>query len=361
VSTALPKDKGSMRAYVETVRDALSRHAPGIETEVVEIAVADTPSVLVRGLGVAAQHWRARRARRLAPDLWHVLDGSQAHVSRALGSTPVVITVHDVIPQLQDRGHFPGVPPLGRAARLFWQANGRALRLAPALACVSTSSAVDVQREFGVSQSSCHLVPLTLRPSIRALLASSEAPARSPGLVVHVGNNGFYKNRRGVLEIFALLHEDVGRRLLMAGPAPDSTLVNLVESLRIGNRVEWLVDPDDATLARIYREASLMLFPSHYEGFGWPVLEAMAFGLPLVCSNAGSLPEVVGDAAIMHPPSDHAAFAASATRLLGDTGFAATGSAKGLFRADAFSMERFASRLLETYAAALQTSEKSAA
>lgn len=350
-----------MRAYVETVQDALARHAPEVETEVLELAGEARNGLLGRGVGVATQHWRARRARRRAPDLWHVLDGSQAHVASAFGSVPVVVTVHDLIPQLQDRGFFTGVPPLGRAARMFWRTNGRALRRASALACVSEASAIDAQREFGVEPGRCHFVPNALRSSIRRQVEIRTGQGRLPGVVLHVGNNGFYKNRRGVLEVFSLLDVAVATQLRMAGPAPSRDLLEVVQERGIGSRVEWLIDPDDVVLAQNYREASLLMFPSRYEGFGWPVLEAMAFGLPVVCSDGGSLPEVVGDAASTHPWSDHYGLAASAAELLTNPGAAASASERGLRRAADFTAERLTSGLLETYSAALGRAGRSAA
>jgi alpha-1,3-rhamnosyl/mannosyltransferase len=96
-----------------------------------------------------------------------------------------------------------------------------------------------------------------------------------------------------------------------------------------------------------------MLFPSQYEGFGWPVLEAMTFGLPVVCSNAGSLPEVVGEAGPTHSPSDLAAFCSSARQLLTKPEAASAASARGRERAARFSTEHFAKSLLQTYSAAL--------
>jgi glycosyltransferase involved in cell wall biosynthesis len=341
-----------MRAYVDTVCAALAHHAPGLRMEVIELAGGAPKGFWGRGIGIAAQHWRARRARGGAIDLWHVLDGSQAHLARAFGSAPVVVTVHDVIPRLQDCGRFPGVPPLGRASRLFWRANGRALRLASALACVSAASARDVQRECGAASSRCHLVPLALRPSLRSELCIQPAE-RSKGVVLHVGSNSFYKNRRGVLRIFSRLNRQVAMKLWMAGAAPDRELLALVDQLGIGDRVSWVIDPEDAELARRYGTASLMLFPSRYEGFGWPVLEAMAFGLPVVVSDAGSLPEVVGPAAPTHRPDDHDAFVSSVESLLSNSEAAAAASARGLQRAAEFTEAALASRLLATYSAAL--------
>jgi glycosyltransferase involved in cell wall biosynthesis len=361
VSTAQASDRGSMRAYVDAVKDALSSFAPQIDTEVVELAPGAVDGVLSRAVGVAAQHGRARRSRRHAPDLWHVLDGSQAHVASALGDAPVVVTVHDLIPHLQDVGRFNGVPQQGWAARLFWRANARAWRRASAIACDSAVSARDAQTQFGVLPQRCRVVPLALRPSIRNELQDNSPIERLPGIVLHVGNNGFYKNRQGAIEIFSHLDAGVGEMLWMAGPAPSPELRELVDRLGLAERVTWLVDPEDPLLAKCYREASLMIFPSRYEGFGWPVLEAMAFGLPVVCSDSGSLPEVVGDACPCHPVDDFRAFADAATILLRQSGAAIEARERGLRRAAEFTVERFASGLVATYADALSRGRKSVA
>jgi glycosyltransferase involved in cell wall biosynthesis len=361
VSTAIASDKGSMQAYVDAVRDALSTFAPEVETEVVELAGEASGGLLARALAVARQHWRARRASRRAPDLWHVLDGSQAHLASALGSAPVVVTVHDLIPRLQDIGRFAGVPRLGWASRWFWRANARAWRKASALVCDSAASAHDAQAQFAVPPGACRVVPLALRPSIRKELEAGGAPTRRQGIVLHVGNNGFYKNRRGAIEIFSRLDPAVARGLWMAGPAPDRHLLELVQDLGIVERVRWLVDPEDRELAQCYREASVLLFPSRYEGFGWPVLEAMAFGLPVVCSNAGSLPEVIGETSPSYPADDPGAFADAAMALLTQPQLAAEAAARGLRQAAGFSTHRFASGLLATYAEVLLQGRKSAA
>jgi glycosyltransferase involved in cell wall biosynthesis len=350
-----------MRAYVEAVQDALASHAPQIDATIVEIPASSSTRLLSRGLGAAAQHWGARRARVNSPDLWHVLDGSQAHVAKALVGTPVVVTVHDLIPHLQDVGRFPGVPRLGWAARWFWQANARAWRRASAVACDSVASARDAQEQFGVSPERCRVVPLALRPSIRGELHVGVAPDRQRGIVLHVGNNGFYKNRKGAIEVFSRLEPGVGTALWMAGPAPDRSLLQLVHKLGLEGRVCWLVDPEDPALARCYREASLMIFPSRYEGFGWPVLEAMAFGLPVVCSDAGSLPEVVGDVSPTHRADDLQGLAQAATKLLTQQQAAAAAREAGLRRAAEFTVERFASGLVATYADALSRGRKSVA
>jgi glycosyltransferase involved in cell wall biosynthesis len=352
VSTAAIGERGSMRAYAELVQTALARHAPAVQLELLELSPAQARGRWSRRWAFAGQHVRARRARRRAPDLWHVLDGSRAHVAGAFGGEPVVITLHDVIPWLQDRGECAGVPPLGTAARLLWRANGRALRKAAALACVSASSARDAQRVFAVPAAHCHLAPLALRESLARLANEADAWPREP-VVLHVGGDGFYKNREGVLQVFSRMsHPDA--RLVMAGAPPSEAQLRLVEALGISGRVQWLPDADDETLARLYGSATALLFPSRYEGFGWPVLEAMAFGAPVVASSAGSLPEVLGGGVEQFAPEDHAGMARALDRLFADPAEAQRQSAQGRVRAAAFNERAFAQNILAAYAAACQ-------
>jgi glycosyltransferase involved in cell wall biosynthesis len=350
VSTAATSERGSMRAYADLVRSALGRHAPGIDAELLELSPTPARGRWSHRWAFASQQWRARRARHLKPELWHVLDGSRAHVAGAFGRAPVAITVHDVIPWLQDQGEFTGVPPLGNAARLLWRANGRALRQAGALICESECSARDAQRAFSVSAALFHLAPLPLRSKLLELAANASARPRDP-LVLHVGGDGFYKNREGVLQVFSRLARPEAR-LVMAGAPPSAAQLRLVDTLGIGARVQWLADAEDATIADLYSRATALLFPSRYEGFGWPVLEAMAFGLPVIASNAGSLPEVLGDSVEQFAPEDHKGMANALERLFADPAEAKRQAEHGRARAGSFSERAFAENILAAYAAA---------
>jgi len=352
LSTAATDAPGSMRAYADTLVHCLGRHAPGIELELVELQPKVARGNLERRWQSISQPWRARRLRQ-RPHLWHVLDGSRACLAGQLPGAPVVVTVHDIIPWLQDQGRFPGQPKLGAAARRWWQGNARGLRAASLSICDSENSAGDIQQAFGLRAESCPVVPLPLRPSMAA--ASLHTPqARRTGCVLHVGNNAFYKNRAGALRIFARIDPSQATELLMAGPRPGSDLLQLAATLGIEARVRWLADPDDDTLAEAYRSASLLLFPSLYEGFGWPVLEAMAFGLPVVCSNVGSLPEVLADPALAIDPADEPAFARAVSRLLDSPQAAADSARCGLLRAAEFGEARFARSMEDCYRRALR-------
>ena len=119
----------------------------------------------------------------------------------------------------------------------------------------------------------------------------------------------------------------------------------LAEAEKHDDRVRFLGFVDDADLPALYRHAALFAFPSLYEGFGFPVLEAMACGVPVVCSNGSSLPEVAGDAALLVDPLDTGALAEALARALEDTGLRQEMIARGLAQAARFTWERAARRL----------------
>jgi glycosyltransferase involved in cell wall biosynthesis len=166
---------------------------------------------------------------------------------------------------------------------------------------------------------------------------------------MHVGNNAFYKNRQGVLRIFARVEPELARRLLMAGPPPDAALRALARDLRIEDRVEWRENPEDEELAESYLGADVLLFPSIYEGFGWPVLEAMNFGLPVVASDSGSLPEVVGTGGSFLPVIDEAGFVEAVEQLLASPALRGDFARRGRDQAQRFDGARFARNIRDAY------------
>jgi len=356
VSTASVGSPGSMRAYAETLMEAMAKHTPGLAPEMVELDPLPAQGAWGRRVQTLVMPARAYMQRGRSPDLWHVLDGSRAYIARALGPAPTVVTVHDVIPWLQAKGRFPGAPSLGTAASGLWCANGRELRRAARLICVSSCTARDALQEFGSAAEKTHVVRHPLRTGMASRSQVPSDVPRSGGIVLHVGNNGFYKNRDGVLRIFARLDPGLAQRLVMVGPGPTEDLLRVAQALGLADRVEWCADPDDDVLAGLYRRCSVLLFPSVYEGFGWPVLEAMSFGLPVVVSNGGSLGEVVGGAADCLSLEDTTGFVSAVDRLLGSPELAAAASSRGLDRAQEFSSAEFARRMREMYLGAIAES-----
>ncbi len=354
VCTAPIGAPGSMSAYREVLMAALSEFAPQIEVETVQL-----------GLPPSAGRWRQRwhtmsmpfaLYRRSPPDIWHILDGSRAYVGFGLRSAPVVITAHDVIPVLQAARAFPGAPRVGHAARWMWQVNAAAIRRSERVICVSQSTANDLRQSFGLGSAELPVIGLPVRTTLMQFAGDYQTAARDKGRILHVGNNSFYKWREQALKVFARLPGHC--RLTMIGPRPPRELVTLVSSLGVDGRVSFVEEPSDRELAEHYLRTELLIFPSRYEGFGWPVLEAMSFGVPVVASNRGSLPEVVGDAAETLDPDDLDQFAAAACRLLECPVAWQRASARAWKRAQCFAIRDFALAMAGQYRAVAKPSTR---
>ena len=142
---------------------------------------------------------------------------------------------------------------------------------------------------------------------------------------------------------------DCAAQLLIAGGRGWLYQDIFAEAEKHGDRVRPLGFVDDADLPAMYRNAVLFAFPSLYEGFGLPVLEAMACGVPVVCSNASSLPEVAGDAALLVNPHDTNELAEAMARVLEDADLRQAMVARGLAQAAQFTWERAARQLLAAF------------
>jgi glycosyltransferase involved in cell wall biosynthesis len=354
---------GSMREYVELVEEALSGPSlrPPLRVVRVDLAlpprlVAWIPRWLQAWANVGYVTWAARRLRHVRADVVHIADGSHSYVMRACGGRPVVVTVHDMIPHLRLLGRF-GVPRASPLARYRLSRTVVALKAASRLITVSATTADDLALIARTPISRMRVVPIALTRTARALLASSPVDwvarrAEDP-YVLHVGNNGFYKNRVGVLRVFARVAERSEARMVMAGAEPTPQLRELVEALGLHGRVSFVVEPTNEAIASLYRGACVLLFPSLYEGFGLPILEAMAAGCPVVCSRTGSLPEVAGDAALTASPHNEDDLAGAVLRVLATPDLAAILIETGRARAATYTLPAMAAGILEVYLGAL--------
>ncbi len=258
---------------------------------------------------------------------------------------PQVVTVHDLIPL-----RFPEDAP--RQAEYYRRVLPRLLRAAAAVVAVSRATAEDVRERLGVEGVPVHVVHQGYRADVFRPAAPGEPPtllgARLGDFVLAVGETRGYKNLRGA--VHALARAGVpGLRLVVVGRVLPSAreLVELPRRLGIGDRVEFLGPLADGELAGLYRSARCLLFPSLWEGFGIPLLEAMACGCPVVASGVASLPEVCGDAALYVDPRDPESIADGLRRAACDDSLRAELAARGLARAREFSYERAARQVLE--------------
>ncbi|RME42396.1 MAG: glycosyltransferase family 1 protein, partial [Chloroflexi bacterium] len=267
---------------------------------------------------------------------------------------PAVITVHDLGFLL-----FPNFVTK-EAARYYGQTE-LAVRRASRIIAVSNSTRADLVRYLGAPESKIHVIYEAADPIFRPM---SQTDARSilatarirlpERYLLFVGTIEPRKNLGTLLRAYHKLRQDydVDIPLVLAG-APGwlaNDIDELVTQLDLGRYVIFTGNvPDNEQLCAMYNLAVMLLHPAYYEGFGLPPLEAMACGRPVICSNAGSLPEVVGDAALMVAPEDVEAWTVAMHRLLNDEELRRTLSDKGLARARTFSWQKAAEQTLEVY------------
>jgi glycosyltransferase involved in cell wall biosynthesis len=164
-------------------------------------------------------------------------------------------------------------------------------------------------------------------------------------IILHVGNDNWYKNFAGVLRAFAVLAHPTARLVKVGEMGSENEA--LAKQLGISERIIQFQDQTDEELRLFYSCADIMVFPSLHEGFGWPPLEAMACGCPVVASNSASLPEVCGDAAILVNPTDAREMVTAIRRLLEDASLRRDCIRKGLLQSRRFRWRDTATGMLE--------------
>ena len=174
---------------------------------------------------------------------------------------------------------------------------------------------------------------------------TSTGPAHSPGYpyLLYVGSHKVHKNLPRLLNAFAAAGIPDEVHLLLTGD-PEIPLMNIVHGLHLEHRVRFIGFPNNAALAAYYRGSMGLVFPSLYEGFGLPPLEAMACGAPVLTSNVCALPEIVGDAALLVNPLEVESISDGLSALVNDLTRAMELRCKGLLRAKAFTWEITAAR-----------------
>jgi glycosyltransferase involved in cell wall biosynthesis len=237
---------------------------------------------------------------------------------------------------------------IGRLLQLWIR---RGLRCATQVACVSQFTLHDAAR---ILKSGANLTkvlnglnypfhPIGQVEADRRL--AGIAGLRSP-FILHVGSNHPRKNRDGVMRIFAQVAKPSGLQLVFAGEKLNRDLQHLASELQIENRIVEVVKPQVEVIEALYSQAVALIFPSRYEGFGWPVIEAQACGCPVVASDIPPLAEILGDSAPLHHMEDDAAMAESVLRLAADNAFHAEKREQGLENV----RSRFqTSRMMEDY------------
>lgn len=302
----------------------------------------------------AAEQWVIPRlARQQRLDLLH----SPYYVKPYLGlPCPSIVTIYDLISR-----HFPQT--LSQRGRLLFELTmALAVRTSQAIITISESARDDLIQAYRLPHERIAVTPLaasslfTPQPSARiaTLRQRLDLPTR---YVLYLGSNKTHKNIERLVRAW--------EQLLNAGDAGiDNDLILVVAGHQvahgfdtrafanergIGARIKLIPNVSDADLPTLYSGAEIFAFPSYYEGFGLPPLEAMACGTPVLCAHASSLPEVVGDAALTVDPYSVAAIAEGLRTLLTNHQLRSQLREAGLRRAHEFSWQRTAVGTLAVY------------
>lgn len=299
----------------------------------------------------------ARAAREAAVDLVHVpYFAALPHPDR-----PYVMTIHDVVPLV-----LP-VYARSRAMRLYLALASRLARRAALVLTDSQHSARDIEQRLRLPRARLRVIPLAAGRECRPLppddpmVAAVRAKFGLTGpFVCNIGGLDTRKNLVTLVRAFAraLPALPSETRLVIGGaahsgqPAVYPDLTPVVAATGLGERVIFTGRVGEDEKVALLNAAELSVFPSLYEGFGLPPLEAMRCGTPVLCSNRASLPEVVGDGGLLVEPEEEA-LAAALARVLNSPAERAALRRRALARAARFSWERTAAATAEAYRAVL--------
>jgi glycosyltransferase involved in cell wall biosynthesis len=296
--------------------------------------------------------WQARSHKA---DINHVVDHGYAHLLQVLDPDKTVVTAHDLIPLLAWNGRIPGMtyphrPRLGEYSLRF-------LRKARYVFAVSESTKKDLIEHCGCSPDRIRVIYYGLHTSFRVFGPRERTrvrrdlglPDETVKLILITGRQS-YKNHPVCLQVLRRIQAESQDRVAMVRVGR-STAEWEAALGATGTRQSVISIPflPHNRMVDLYNSVDCLLFPSLYEGFGWPPLEAMACGAPVVTSNVASLPEVVGEAGLMREPGDVEGLAASVRAVLEDADLRKNLTERGLVRARSFTWERHATQVLQAY------------
>jgi len=336
---ALASPAGGVRRYVSELWTAMARVAPDIAGVVVGGDAGRAASLgllhLPAGVGPPTNlGWSAWTLPRLLQRSGAAVCHSPAYTAPQWGHTPVVLTLHDVSYARRPEW-YPHQSDLVR--RAFYR---RSARRATRVLTDSAFSRAEIVSAYGLSDSQIVVVPL----GVSATFTPDAATAREC-VVLHVGDLHPRRNLTMLTTVVAALRQRDPRlatvRLVLVGrDAGEWTHIEAAaRQAGVPDLVTHVTGISDAALADWYRRAAVMAYPSRYEGFGLPLLEAMACGTPVIASAASSIPEVVGDAAVLCDPEDAHAWTHALELVLTHPDTARRLSEQGRRRADVFTWD----------------------
>lgn len=298
---------------------------------------------------------------KLRGDLFHIVDQGLGWYGRFLFGGRQVITVHDLIAYLACEGKLDVAPPMAWRTHFVYECI-RQIRKMDHIICVSQGTADLVVRELAIPAERISVIHHHIDAVFCPLSAEDRITARqrwygdAEYAVIHVGKSTVYKNRIGAIKAFAVLQRRLkNARLFLVHGGPDPEETAFLSGSACSSAIAFLPAISAEDLRSFYGAADVLVFPSLYEGFGWPPVEAMACGCPVVCSTRASLREIVGDAALtVEDPHDHQLLADKIHEILTDNRTSQDLRNRGFARVQNFSSEKALQSVSAVYSRVLR-------
>ncbi len=293
---------------------------------------------------VARGWWRIGMGAAMLRDRLHLFHFPAPHMARFC-PVPAVVTVHDL-------AALSLPPEQTEKERRYLEEALYACRRAAGLIAVSRNAADEVERHLGLSATVTYegVDGQFFQPASEEAIAALRAQLGVERYVLCVGTLQQRKNQVGLLRAFERIQERVPHTLILAGgEGSGSEAVKAHLAAHPNVRAKWIGYVSEAQLPALYSGAEAFALPSFWEGFGLPVLEAMACGVPVLTSNVSSLAEIAGEAALLVDPRDESALAEGLLRLLTDSALQERLREAGRARAAQFTWQQTAQQTLAVY------------
>ncbi|MEW6592549.1 MAG: glycosyltransferase family 1 protein [Candidatus Hadarchaeota archaeon] len=295
--------------------------------------------------------------RNLKDGVIHIASHEQAHLLDSLKEKSAIVTVFDVFPIYILKNRL--TKEYGWSSYMLHRLDvpmwAGALKKAARIISISEFSKKEVVKNFHYPAERVTVTHLGVDTGKYKPLRDFKKPFEfEEKVVMYSGTEEFRKNVPVLLKAFYKIKKKLpGVKLVKVGKAGSKVgragISSLIDQLGLQNDVTFFDYVPENELPKFYNSADVFVFPSSYEGFGLPPLEAMACGVPVVTSNAASLPEVVGDAGIMKNSQDVSGFADAIYNVLTDDGLSDSFAKKGLKRAKSFSWQKTAEKTFVVY------------